>query len=113
MKLPSATVAGDLNDSITIHSTGNSAKTRTAKSVTPHPRIRFVSVRRISSPLPWPARAQALDEDERDDHHADEDQHRDRRPQPEVEPVEQLVVAQDRHRLDLRVRAVLADDVGR
>src|SRR3954471_17871867 len=111
MKLPSVTVAGDLNDSITIHRTGNRAKTRTTKSAVPQPRIRFVFARSIRSRLSRAACAEALDKDDRDDQHADEDQHRHRRAQAEVESVEQLVVAQDRHRLDLRVRAVLADDV--
>src|ERR1700760_960338 len=42
--------------------------------------------------------AEAFDEDERDQHHADEDQHRDRRAEPQVQPVDQLVEAEDRDR---------------
>ena len=45
------------------------------------------------------ARAQEAGEDERDQDHADEDQDRDGRAEPEVEPVDELLVAEDRHRL--------------
>src|SRR6478609_5922913 len=42
--------------------------------------------------------AQALDENERDQYDEEEDQHRDRRAEAEVEPVDQLVEAEDRDR---------------
>src|SRR6476469_10105115 len=55
----------------------------------------------MSAPLlirSWCRRAEDRDVDERDHRHGQEDQHADRRTQPEVERLEQVVVAEDRHR---------------
>src|SRR5581483_724803 len=43
-------------------------------------------------------RAEAPDEDERDDRYADQDQHGHGRPETEVQPGEQVVVVEYRHR---------------
>src|SRR5712691_13392072 len=100
----SRTAAGVLNDSDTIHSTGIRARAITTKFAVPHPAFwRGVVMTAISvSPLcdvrAGGGGAEALDEDHRDDRDADEDQDRDRRSDPQVQGVEQVVVAEDRDR---------------
>src|SRR3954468_6573414 len=108
MSRPSLTVAGSLSDSIRIQKTGNSANRKmTAFAVVQRakPEVRFSVMSALPSLL-CQRRAEPADEEEGDDRDADEDHHRHRRAEPEVEPVEQLVVAEHRHRLDVRVVAV-------
>src|SRR6476620_7511342 len=109
MSRPSATVAGVLSDSEMIHRTGNRPNTRTTTSAATHRPI----LRSMSAPLPGRLQAEALDEEHGDDRHADEDQHGYRRAQPEVQLVEQLVVAQDGDRLDIPVLTRVGQDVDR
>src|SRR5580692_3136645 len=97
--------AGVLKDSETIQSTGISASAMTTKFADPQPNFcRGVVVTAAISGSPrFDVRAggrgaEALDEQDRDDRHADEDEDRDRRPDPQVERVEQVVVAEDRDR---------------
>src|SRR3954454_24569123 len=81
------------------HSTGTRAKISTAA---------MAMLQRVYSRLPCfistsrpaflDASAEAFDEDEGDQKDADEDQHRVRRAEPEVEPGDQLVVAENRDR---------------
>src|SRR3954466_8641895 len=108
MKLPSPTEAGDFSDREMIQTTGIRAKIRI--SLNPIDQRTYSRAPRCSiSPSPSsPSRARPPllqadaeypNEDERDRQHADEDQHRDRRAQPQIEAVDQLVVAQDRDRL--------------
>src|SRR3954454_11651194 len=100
-------VDGSLSDSIPSQKTGNSAKTKTRRSATIQvPRRRFIEWPLL---LPQPARrggAEALDEQERDEHDHQEDQHRDGGAEPQVQPREQLVAVEDRDGLDVRVVAV-------
>src|SRR3954451_24682081 len=91
--------------------TGTSAKTKTTRSATiQRPILRFI---RWSLLLPQAARrgrAEALDEQERDEHAHQEDEHRDGRAEAEVQPRQQLVRVEDRDRLDVRVVAVGDDE---
>src|SRR3954467_2464066 len=109
MSRPSATVAGVFSDSEMIQRTGNSAKTRTMASAATH----RPTLRSMSAPLPGRLQAEALDEHHGYERHADEDQHGYRRAQAEVQLVEQLVVAQDRDRLDVPVLTRVGQDVDR
>src|SRR5580700_3497572 len=104
MKDGSRTAAGVLKDSETSQSTGKSASAMTRRFTDPQPTFcRGVVTAAISgSPhfdiCAWGRGAEALDVHDGDDRHADEDQDRDRRPDPQVERVEQVVVAEDRDR---------------
>src|SRR5579859_4733519 len=104
MKDGSRIAAGVLKDSETIQSTGMSASAMTTKFADPQPTFcRGVVTAAISGSPRSRVRArgrgpEALDEQEGDDRHADEDQDRDRRTDSQVERVKQVVVAQDRHR---------------
>src|ERR1022692_278680 len=101
----SRTAVGVLKDSETIHSTGISASAMTTKFAVPHPvfwRGVVITAAMSGSPLSDVGAggrgAEALDERERDDRHADEDEDRDRRPDAQVQCVEQVVVAEHRDR---------------
>src|SRR6516165_10890076 len=97
ISLPSLTVDVGLSDRLRIHSTGINAYITTKASTT----TQNVARRARSAPTeitPGRGRAEHLDEDQRDNPHATEDQHADRRTQPHVETLEKVVVAQDRHR---------------
>src|ERR1022692_902694 len=105
MKEGSAMAVGALRDSETIQSTGSSASATTTRFVVPQPTFwRGVVVTAAISGSPLSdvrARgrgAEALDEQEGDDRHADEDQDRDRRTDPQVQRVEQVVPGEDRDR---------------
>src|ERR1700733_4017033 len=104
MKDGSRIAAGVLKDSDTSQSTGISASAMTTKFADPQPTFCWGVVTAAISGSPSSyvrARGrgtEALDKQEGDDRHADEDQDRDRRPDPQVERVEQVVVAQDRDR---------------
>src|SRR4051794_15129803 len=98
MNRPSAMVFGSLNEREMIHTTGTSDSTTTIRIALPQPKPLF---RRSSISVPLHAAgrrggAEALDEDRRDDRDHQEDEHGDRRSQPQVQSVEQLVVAEDR-----------------
>src|SRR6202012_3679276 len=99
----SSTAVGVLNDSETSQSTGISASAMTTKFATPQPTFcRGVVVTAAIGDSPASgicARGrgpEASDEDDGDDGDADEDEHRKGRDDPQVERVEQVVVAQDR-----------------
>src|ERR1700732_957414 len=101
MKYGSRIAAGGLKDSETIQSTGTSASAMTTIFTDPQPNFcRVVVTAAISRSPRSDVRArgrgpEALDEQDGDDRHADEDQDRDRRPDAQVERVEQVVVAED------------------
>src|ERR1700733_9770599 len=97
--------AGVLKDSEAIQSTGISASAMTTTFAVPQPtfcRGVVVTAAMIGSlrsrARAWGCGAEALDEQDGDDRHADEDQNRDRRPDPQVQRVEQVVVAEERDR---------------
>src|ERR1700688_1459021 len=100
MKDGSRTAAGVLKDSETSQSTGIRASAMTTKFAEPQPSFcRGVVTAAIRGSPPSDIRArrrgaEALDEQDGDDRHADEDQNRDRRPDAQVERVEQVVVAE-------------------
>src|SRR5580704_19269284 len=99
----SRTAVGVLKDSESSQSTGISARAMTTKFAVSQPvRCRGVIAAISRSPLSQGRAggrgAEALDEDDRDDRHADEDEDRDRRPDAQVQRVEQVVVAEYRHR---------------
>src|SRR3984957_5662243 len=105
MKDGSRIAAGVLKDSETIQSTGISASAMTTKFADPQPTFcrGVVTAVAISGSPSSHVRArgrgtEALDKQDCDDRHTDEDQDRDRRPDAQVESVEQVVVAQDRDR---------------
>src|SRR5580704_13489533 len=104
MKDGSRTAAGVLKDSDTSQSTGISASAMTTVFADPQPTFcRAVVTAAISGSPRFDICArgrgpEALDEQDGDDRHADEDQDRDRRPDPQVERVEQVVVAEHRDR---------------
>src|SRR3954447_9565095 len=112
MSRPSLTVAGSFSDSIRIQKMGNSANTKmTAFAVVQRAKPdALFSVMSALPPLLCERRPEPLDEEERDDRHHHEDRDGDRRAEPEVEPVQQLVVAEHRPRLDVRVVAVGDDE---
>src|ERR1700722_9545997 len=97
--------AGVLKDSETIQSTGISASAMTTVFADPQPtfcRV-VVTAAAISGSPRSRVRArgrgpEALDEQEGDDRHANKDQDRDRRPDSQVEGVEQVVVPEHRDR---------------
>src|ERR1700690_930517 len=97
----SRTAAGVLKDSETSQSTGISASAITTKLAVPQPNFWRGVVTAAISGLPLPdvraggRGAEALDEHEGDDRHADEDQDGYRRPDAQVERIEQVVVAED------------------
>src|ERR1700688_2733967 len=96
----SRTAVGVFKDSETSQSTGISACAMTTRFAVSQPARRWGVITAISgSPLSeiraGGRGAEALDEDDRDDRHADEDQDRDRRPDAQVQRVEQVVVAED------------------
>src|SRR5947209_1215912 len=96
----SRTAVGVLKDSETSQSTGISASAMTTKFAVIQPVRSRAVIAAISGSLPSQCRAggrgaEALDEDDRDNRHADEDQDRDRRPDAQVQRVEQVVVAED------------------
>src|SRR3954451_2649945 len=100
MRRPSVTVDGSFSDNITIQNTGNSEQMITTARSPLHPNTRLRSVLPFTSDLPallGQRRLEDLDEDDGDDGHADEHQHRDRRAEAQVQAVEQRVVAEDRH----------------
>src|ERR1700738_4480185 len=99
--------AGVLKDSEASQSTGISASTITTVFAVPQPTfcrgvVRVVVTAISGLPLPdvraWRSGAEAFDESECDDRHADEDENRDRGPDPQVQRVEQVVVGGDRDR---------------
>src|SRR5579875_2544600 len=97
--------AGVLNDSDASQSTGISASAMTTKFAVVQPTFcrAVVLTAAISvSPLidvgAGGCGAEQPDEHEGDDRHADEDQDRNRRSDPQVERVEQVVVPEHRHR---------------
>src|SRR4051794_26809286 len=94
---PSLTSAAGFSEIESSHSTGISAKTRTSTIAIVHSVTSF-GVRLISPSRPafFDADAEHLDEDRRDQDDDHEEQHRDRRAEAEVEPVDQLVEAEDR-----------------
>src|SRR5450631_3929620 len=122
----SRTAAGVLNDSETSQSTGIRASATTTKLAVPQKDFWATVVpwpppfrrRLVVTPAVWPGvvvtvatsgsplpdvgaggrGAEALDERERDDRDADEDEDRDRGPDPQVQGIEQVVVAQERDR---------------
>src|SRR5579859_2860570 len=104
MKDGSRIAAGVLKDSETIQSTGISASAMTTKFADPQPTFcRVVDTAAISGSPRSRIRArgrgpEALDEQEGDDRHAYKDQDRDRRPDSQVERVEQVVVPEHRDR---------------
>src|SRR5215218_9640100 len=81
------------------HSTGISANAKTS-TIAMLQRLYSRVPCLISAPRPafLGLDAEALDEDEGDHQDKEEDQHRDRRAEPEVKPVDQLVEAEDRDR---------------
>ena len=87
MKRSSAIVAGVFSESEMIQSTGISAKSSTTTMRDAPERV--LAAFRVSSQPPVSLLGErgpeALDEDERDQDHAEEDQHRDRRAEPEVQ----------------------------
>src|ERR1700730_12534996 len=96
----SRTAVGVLKASETSQRTGISASAITTKLVVVQPTLcRGVMAAITGSPLSDVCArgrgAEALDEQDGDDRHADEDQDRDRGPDPQVERVEQVVVAED------------------
>src|ERR1700761_6288769 len=99
MMRPSATSLGGFSEIESSQRTGISAKSRTSVIAIVHSEYSraptFISASR--SPF-FDLHAEAFDEEEGDQDHADEDQHRDRRAEPQVQPVDQLVEAEDRHR---------------
>src|ERR1035441_7698554 len=108
MKEGSRTAVFVLKDSETIQSTGISASAMTTTFTAPQPVFcrGVVATAAISgSPLSYVrARrrgAEEFDEHEGDDHHADEDQDRDRRSDAQVQRVEQVVPAEDRDRFGI------------
>src|ERR1700735_3269977 len=104
MKDGSRTAAGVLKDSDTSQSTGISASAMTTKFAVPQPTFcRGVGTAATSGSPSSDVRArgrgsEALDKQDGDDRHADEDQDRDRRPDAQVERVEQVVPGEDRDR---------------
>src|ERR1035438_6738875 len=105
MKDGSRIAVGVLNDSETSQSTGIIARAMTTKFAVPHPifcRGVVVTAAITGSPVSevaaWGRRAEAPDEQEGDDRHTDKDQDGDRRPDAQVQRVEQVVVTQDRDR---------------
>src|SRR4051794_32279123 len=81
------------------HSTGISANSTTSTMATvQRPYSRFPCLISASRSAFLDLDAEALDEEEGDQHDEEEDQHRDRRAETEVEPVDQLVEAEDRDR---------------
>src|SRR5277367_5951028 len=105
MKDGSRIAVGVLNDSDTSQSTGISASAMATKFAVPQPnfcRGVVVTAAMTGSPVSEVAArgrgTEAPDEQEGDDRHADEDQDGDRRPDTQVQRVEQVVVAQDRDR---------------
>src|SRR6202035_1058383 len=109
-KLGSVIAAGVLKDSETIHSTGIATITTATVFAAPQPTFcRPVVTAAISASSLQVVRAggcgaEALDEQEGDDRHADEDQDGDGRPDAQVQRVEQVVVPKDRD----RIRAIAA-----
>src|ERR1035441_8334612 len=105
MKDGSRIAVGVLKDSETIQSTGIRASATTTKFAVPQLTFwRGVVVTAAISESPLcdvragGRSAETLDEQERDDGHADEDEDGDRRPDAQVQRVEQVVVAEDRYR---------------
>src|SRR5487761_1700953 len=105
MKEGSRTAVGVLKDSETSQSTGISASAMTTKFAVVQPAFcrGVVVTAAISGSSPFDVRArgrgaEALDEHHGDDRHADEDQDRDRRSDPQVQRVEQVVPGEDRDR---------------
>src|ERR1700750_3476552 len=99
----SRTAVGVLKNSETSQSTGISASAMTTKFAVAQPVLwRAVMAAIGGSPLAdvraGGCGAEALDEQEGDDRDADEDQDRDRRPDAQVQRVEQVVIAEDRDR---------------
>src|SRR5215469_347804 len=93
-----------------IHTSGISTSTIVTMFATLQPTFcRAVAAISVAPPLLacWPSSlqvrsrgggAEALDEHDRDDRHGDQDQHRHRRADAEVQAGEQVVVVEDRHR---------------
>src|SRR6195952_1501363 len=96
---PSVISLGGFSEIESSHSTGTRAKISTRVIAIVHSEYwrapTFISTPR--SPFP-DLDAEAFEKEEGDQHHTDEDQHRDRRAEPQVQPVDQLVEAEDRHR---------------
>src|ERR1700755_2663608 len=103
----SSTAVGVLKDSETSQSTGISASAMTTKFAVAQPVLWRAVMAAISGAPLSDSRSdvcagapvtEALDEQEGDDRDADEDQDGDRRPDTQVQRVEQVVVAEDRDR---------------
>src|SRR3954453_8034439 len=98
-KVASVRVDASLNDRETIQSTGMSASRMATVFAVPHVAFCLPVVAIVASTFrARRRRAEALDEQERDDRDAEEDQDRNRGPDAEVQRGEQVVVTEDRHR---------------
>src|ERR1700755_1728836 len=99
MMRPSAISLGGFSEIDSSHSTGISANSRTSVIAIVHSEYSraptFISASR--SPF-FALHAEAFDEEGGEQHHTDEDQDRDRRADAQVEAVDQLFEAEDRHR---------------
>src|SRR6201995_2457382 len=107
MMRPSATSLGGFSEIDNNHSTGISANSRTSVIAIVHSEYSraptFISAPSRSSF--FDLHAEAFDEEERDQHHTEEDQQRDRRADAKVQPGDQMFESDDRHRFGV-LRAV-------
>src|SRR5215218_5238839 len=102
--------SGFLSDSDAIQTTGIRAYSRTTRMPMPQsPRSLLVWVTSGLPSLLGGAGPERLHEEDGDQDHADEDQDRDRRAEPDVDPVDQDVVAEDRHALGVESASRLDD----
>ena len=94
------TCSGSLNDSDTIHSSGNSAHSEDEQAPDRPPVAGLAAARhQVVPPHLGQIGLEALDEDEGDDHDREEQQHRHRRAGAQVHQRDVLAVGQERQRL--------------
>src|SRR4051794_35165154 len=111
MMRPSAISLGGFSESDSSQRTGISANSRTSVIAIVHSEYSLAPTFISASPRPsfFDFHAEAFDEQEGDAEHAEEDQDRDRRPDAQVQSVDQLFEAEDRHRFRV-LRAVGHDE---